>query len=160
MFRNEKFPGFEHSYKLFEYFQNKVIDSNNTLQKRQNTNESIKEQLLLSRGRKKLYPRNEKRKKVPACEMLEFSCSLSSSMIPILSWKLKIIAYRDSSTIPPSTKLKLLCQYETTSIVTKSFIIDNLGVRDPLLVCLFSAKNISKKIKTYRSQHLHVQSQK
>ena len=109
---------------------------------------------------KNYIPRNEKRKKVPACEMLEFSCSLSSSMIPILSWKLKIIAYRDSSTIPPSTKLKLLCQYETTSIVTKSFIIDNLGVRDPLLVCLFSAKNISKKIKTYRSQHLHVQSQK
>ena len=28
MFRNEKFPGFEHSYKLFEYFQNESIDSN------------------------------------------------------------------------------------------------------------------------------------
>ena len=31
MFWNEKFLGFEHSYKLFEYFQNKGIDSNNTL---------------------------------------------------------------------------------------------------------------------------------
>ena len=93
---------------------------------------------------KNYIPRNEKRKKVPACEMLTE----------------KIIAYRDSSTIPPSSKLKLLCQNETTSTVTKSFIIDNLGVRDPPLVCLFSAKNISKKIKTYRSQHLHVQSQK
>ena len=31
MFRNEKFPGFEDFYKLFEYFQNKGIDSNSTL---------------------------------------------------------------------------------------------------------------------------------
>ena len=44
-----------------------------------------------------LAPRKEK--KVPACEMLEFSGSLSSSMLPILSWKLKIIAYRGSTTI-------------------------------------------------------------
>ena len=35
-------------------------------------------------------PRTEKKKKVPVHEMLEFSWSLSSSMIPILSWKLKI----------------------------------------------------------------------
>ena len=31
MFENEKLPGFEHSYKLFEYFENKGIDSNNAL---------------------------------------------------------------------------------------------------------------------------------
>ena len=31
MFWNENFLGFEHSYKLFKYFQNKDIDSNNTL---------------------------------------------------------------------------------------------------------------------------------
>ena len=31
MFENEKFPGLEHSYKLFEYFENKGIDSNNAL---------------------------------------------------------------------------------------------------------------------------------
>ena len=93
-------------------------------------------------------PRTEKRKKVPVCEMLESSRSLSSPMLPILSWKLKIIAYRGSSTIPPSSKLELLCQCEMTSIVTKSSIIDDLGVRDPPLVCLFSVQNITKNIKT------------
>ena len=31
MFRNVKFPGFEHPCKLLEYLQNKGIDSNNTL---------------------------------------------------------------------------------------------------------------------------------
>ena len=64
-------------------------------------------------------PRTVKRNKLPVYEMLEFSWFLSSSMIPILSWKLKKIAYRGSSTIPPSSKLELLCQYEMTSIVTK-----------------------------------------
>ena len=93
-------------------------------------------------------PRTEKKKKVPVHEMLEFSWSLSSFMIPILSWKLKIIAYSGSSTIPPSSKLELLYQYEMTSIATKSSIIDDLGARDPPLVRLFSMKNITKKIKT------------
>ena len=60
-------------------------------------------------------PRTEKRKKVPIREMLESSEVWSSSMLPILSWKLKIIAHRGSSTIPPSSKLELLCKYETTS---------------------------------------------
>ena len=60
MFWNEKCLGFEHSYKLFKYFQNKDIDSNNTLQKRQNTNGSIKEQLEA----KNCIPCTEKRKKV------------------------------------------------------------------------------------------------
>ena len=50
--------------------------------------------------------------------------------------------------IPPSSKLELLCQYEMTSIFTKSSIIDDLGARDPPLVCLFSVQNITKKIKT------------
>ena len=68
--------------------------------------------------------------------------------VPILSWKLKIIAYRGSSTIPPSSKLELVCQYKMTSIVTRSSIIDDLEVRDPSLVCLFSVQNITKKIKT------------
>ena len=136
MFRNKKFPGFENSYKVFKYFQNEGIDSNNTLQKPQNTNGSIKEQLFLSRGNKNYIPCSEKRKKVPVYEMLEFSWSLSSSMIPILPWKVKM--HTEESTIPPSSKLKLLCQYEMTSIVTKSSIIDDLGVRDPPLVCLFS----------------------
>ena len=64
-------------------------------------------------------PRTVKKNKLPVYEMLEFSWFLSSSMIPTLSWKLKKIAYRGSSTIPPSSKLQLLCQYEITSIVTK-----------------------------------------
>ena len=76
---------------------------------------------------KNYIPRTEKRKKVPVYEMLEFSWSLPSSMIPILLWKMKIIAYRGSSTIPPSSKLELLCQYKMTSIFTKSSIVDDLG---------------------------------
>ena len=44
MLRNETFPGFELPYNLFEYFQSKGIDSNNTLQKRHNSIGSIKEQ--------------------------------------------------------------------------------------------------------------------
>ena len=39
---------------------------------------------------KNYIPRTEKRKKVPVYDMLEFSCSLSSPIIPILSWKLKM----------------------------------------------------------------------
>ena len=85
MFQNEKFLGFEHPYNLFEYFQNKGIDSNSNLQKRQNTNGSIKEQPFFSRGSKNYILRTKKRKKVPVCGMLEFSRSLSSSMLPILS---------------------------------------------------------------------------
>ena len=93
-----------------------------------------------------LAPRKEK--KAPVCEMFEFSGSLSSSMLSILSWKLKIIAYKGSSTISPSFKVELVCQCEMTSLITKTFIIDNLEVRDPPLVCLFSVQNITKKIKT------------
>ena len=49
MFRNEKFLGFVHPYNLLEYFQNKEIDSNKTLQKHQYTIGSIKEQQFLNR---------------------------------------------------------------------------------------------------------------
>ena len=49
---------------------------------------------------KKYIPRTQKRKKVPIYEMSEFSSSFSSSMIPILSWKLKIIGYRGNSIFP------------------------------------------------------------
>ena len=31
MLQNEKYPGFEHRYNLFEHFPTKGIDSNNTL---------------------------------------------------------------------------------------------------------------------------------
>ena len=90
--------------------------------------------------------KNSKRKKVPVCEMLEFCRSLSSSMLLIISWKLKITAYRNSSTIPPSSKLELLCQYEMTSIIRKSSIIDGLWVRDPPLVSLFSMQTFPKRL--------------
>ena len=90
--------------------------------------------------------KNNKRKKVPVCEMLEFCRSLSSSMLLILSWKLKITAYRSSSTFPPSSKLELLCQYETTFIIPESSIIDDLGVLDPPLVSLFSVQTLPKRL--------------
>ena len=44
MFGNEKRLGFVHLYHLLKYFQNKEIGKNKTLQKRQYTTESIKEQ--------------------------------------------------------------------------------------------------------------------
>ena len=81
--------------------------------------------------------RTEKRKKVPVYEMLEFSCSLSSPIIPILSWKLKIHT---------EVALRFLHHQSWSSIVTKSSIKDDLGIRDPP-VCLFSVQNITKKIK-------------
>ena len=62
MFRNVKFPGFEHPCKLLEYLQNKGIGSNNTLYKQQNTNGSIKEQPFLSRGSEKLYSSHQEKK--------------------------------------------------------------------------------------------------
>ena len=92
-------------------------------------------------------PGSGKRKKVPVCEMLESSGLCPSSMLPILSWKLKITTYRGSFAIPPSSKLELLCQYEMTSwhyIIVKCPIIDDLEVRDPPLVCLFSVFTCSK----------------
>ena len=42
-------------------------------------------------------PRTKKRKKVPVCEMLVYSRSFSSSILPILSWEQKIVIYRGSS---------------------------------------------------------------
>ena len=108
----------------------------------------LKNECFSAEEAENFIPRTEKRKKVLVYGMFECSWSLSSSSSPILSWKLKIIAYRGSSTIPPSSKLELLCQYKMTSIVTKSSIIDDLGVRDPPLVCLLSVQNITKKVKT------------
>ena len=60
-------------------------------------------------------PCTKRRKKVPVCEMFESSGSLSSSMLPNLFWKRKIIAYRGRSTVPASFKLELFSQYLMTS---------------------------------------------
>ena len=61
-------------------------------------------------SKNKHFSAKKARKKVPVCEMLEFSGSLSFPMLLILFWKLKIIAYRGSSMVPPSFKLKLFYQ--------------------------------------------------
>ena len=50
----------------------------------------LKNNCLSAEEANNYIPHTEKRKKVPVHEMLEFSWSLSSSMIPILSWKLKM----------------------------------------------------------------------
>ena len=108
----------------------------------------LKNECFSAEEAENFIPRTEKRKKVPVYGMFECSWSLSSSSSPILSWKLKIIAYRGSSMIPLSSKLELLCQYKMTSIVTKSSIIDDLGVGDLPLVYLFSVQKVTKNIKT------------
>ena len=116
MFRNDKFPGFGHPYNLFEskirVFIQIPLCRNARIQmdlsKSKHKHFSAEEAIIY-------IPRTEKKKKVPICEMLESSGSLSSPMLPILSWKLKIIACRDSSTIHSSSKLELLCQYKMTS---------------------------------------------
>ena len=113
MFRNDKFPGFGHPWNLLESKIRVLIQI--TLRR----NARIQIQIDISKNNRNRFsaeeamnyiPRSERRKKVPVCEMLESSGSLSSPMLSILSWKLKIIAYRDSSTIYPSSKLELLCQ--------------------------------------------------
>ena len=103
--------------------------------------------MFLCRGIKKLYSSNQEKKE---------STSIWNAwvlLVFVLFHDYNFVmeaedAYSGSSTIPPSSKLQLLCQYKMTSIVTKSYIIDDLGVRDLPLVFLFSVENITKKIKT------------
>ena len=110
MFQNEKLLGFGHPYNLFESRLIQITLCRNA-----------RIQMDLSKNKHNLFsaeeainyiPHTKKRKKVPVCEMLEPSGSFSSLMLPILSWKLKIIAYRDTSTIHLSSKLELLCQFK------------------------------------------------
>ena len=82
----------------------------------------------------------EKRKRVPVCEIRE------SAAIYVLfyhgNWReagLELL-YDLSSFV---NKVITSWYYP----VTKSFIIDDVGVRDPPLVCQFSVQNITKKIK-------------
>ena len=110
MFRNDKFPGFENPYNLFEFFKNKDIDSNESLQKRCYTKRSENNRFSTQEAIN-CIPRTEKGKKVPVCEMSSVSyMSLPFSMLPILSWKLKNIANRDRFRILTSSKLKLFFQ--------------------------------------------------
>ena len=69
MFWNEKFPGFEHPYNLFEYFQNKI-------------------QITLCRN-VRVQMDLSKNNRFSAEEAKKFNFV----MIPILQWNLKI-AYR------------------------------------------------------------------
>ena len=62
LFRNERFLGFVRPYNLLECFQNKEIDSNKTLLKRQYINGSIKEQQFLNRGSNKSYCSHREKK--------------------------------------------------------------------------------------------------
>ena len=102
-------------------------------------------------SKNKQFSRKEARKKVPVCEMLEFSGSLSFPMLLILSWKLKIICYRGNSTVPPSFKPKLFYQYQMTCIVTKSSIIDDLGSETCLWYVCFVRKTLPTRFKHKKS---------
>ena len=100
--------------------------------------------IQMNLSKNKQFSAKKARKKVPVCEMFEFSGSLSFPMLLMLSWKLKIIAYGRSSTVPPSFKLKLFYQYQMTCIVTKSSIIDDLGSE----TCLWSVRFVRKTLPT------------
>ena len=149
MFRNDEFPGFGHPYNLFESKISVLIQitlcRNARIQMDLSKNNSFSAEEAIN-----YIPRTKKRKKVAVCEILESSGTLCSPMLPILSCKLKVIAYRDSSTIHPSSKLEPLCQCKMTSwhyIVTKSSIIDDLGVQDPPLVFCCQCKTLPKRLK-------------
>ena len=101
-------PGFGHPYNLLE---SKLIQVTLCRNARIQMNLSKNKYNCFSAEEAINYiPLTEKTKKVPVCEMFESSRSLSSPMLSILSWKLKEIAYRGSSTIHPSSKLELLYQ--------------------------------------------------
>ena len=149
MFRNDKFPGFGHPYNLFESRIRVLIQITLCRNARIQMDLSKNKHNRFSAEEAMNYiPLTEKRKKV--CEMVESSRSLSSPMLPILSWKLKIIAYRGRSTIHTSSKLELLCQYKMTSwhyIITKSSIIDDLESEIRLWVFCFLCKTLPKRSK-------------
>ena len=135
MFRNEKFLG------LAIYFNISKIRV--LIQITICRNARI--QMVLSKNKR--FSAEKAKNYTPSTEKTKKRTSMWSAWVlwvflllyaSILSWQMKIIAYRGSSTILPSSKLELLCQCKITSIVTKSSIIDDLGVRDPSLVCLFS----------------------
>ena len=153
MFRNEKFLGFVHPYNLLEYFQNKETDSNKTLLKHQHKNGSIKQ--FLNRGSNKFYCSHREKKEGTSmwnawvlCVFVPFSHR---------NWRqagLQLLYH-----------LSLSCFFNKVMTswyyaVTKSLIIDDVGVRDPPLVCLFPVQNTTKKIKIQQNRHLPVQSQK
>ena len=123
VFQNDKFPGFEHPHNLFDYFQNKAIDSFSYW--------------IFS------FLHQEKKKSTIMWNAWVLWVFVFSHY-PILFWKLKIIG---SSTIPTSFKLVLFCQYEMTSIVTNSSIIDDLRAEIHLWFVCFPCKTLLKRLK-------------
>ena len=102
---------------------------------------------------KNYIPHTEKRKKVPVYEMLEFSWSSSSSMVPILSWKLKLHTEAALRFLTLSIRNDFHCHKELHHRWSGNPI-------SAFIFCLFSVQNITKNNKTLRSQYLHDQSQK
>ena len=133
VFRNDKFPGFEHPHNLFDYFQNKAADSFSYW----------------------IFSSLQQEKKSTIMWNAWVLWVFVFSHYPILFWKLKIIG---SSTIPTSFKLVLFFSIRNDFHCHKQLHHRWSEGRDPPMVCLFSVQNITKKIKTQRSRHLHVQS--
>ena len=96
MFQNDKFSGFGHPYNLFESKIRLLIQI--TLCRKFRIQMDLsqnKHNRFLAEEAINYIPRTEKRKKVPVSEILESTGFLSSPFLPILSWKLTIMAYRD-----------------------------------------------------------------
>ena len=142
LFRNEKFMGFVRPYNLLECFQNKEIDSNKTLLKRQYINGSIKEQQFLNRGSNKFYCSHREKKEGTSMWNAWVLCVFV--LFYHGNWReagLRLLHHLSLSCFV--SKVMTFRYY----FVTKSSIIDYFGVRDPALVCLFPVQNITKKIK-------------
>ena len=139
MFKNKKILGFVHPYNLLEYLRNKEIDSNKTLLKHQHTNGSIKEQQFLNRGSNKLWSSHREKKEDASMWNTWVLC------VFVLFYRGN---WREAGLRLPS--LSCFVNKVMTSryyIVTNISIIDDVGVRDPTLVCLFPVQNVTKKIK-------------
>ena len=141
MCRNEKFLGFAHPHNLLEYFQNKESNSNKTLQKHQYTNGSIKEQQFLNRGSNKFYCSHREKKEGTSMWNAWVLCVFV--LFYHGKWRkagLQLLYHLSLSCFV--NKVMTSWYY----VVTKSFIIDDVVVPDPPLVCLFPVQNITKKI--------------
>ena len=142
MFRDEKFWRFVHPYNLLEYFQNKETDSNKTLLKRQYTNGSIKEQQFLNRGSNKFYCSHREKKEGTSMWNAWVLCVFV--LFYHGNWweaGLRLVHHLSLSCFV--NKVMTFWYY----VVTKSSITDDVGVRDPPLLCPFPVHNVTKKIK-------------
>ena len=142
MFRNEKFLGFAHPYSLLEYFQNNEIDSNKTLWKRQYTNGSIKEQQFLNRGSNKLYSSHLEKKEDASMGNTWVICAFA--LFYHGKWREGGLRLLHNLSLSCFINKVMTSRYY---VVTNSSIIDDVGVRDPILVCLFLVQKLPKRLK-------------